>query len=161
MTLSRNDRYVALTLNDEVRVYQAGNGRLRRVTLQDQMQGSYQSPSQHKTASDNRTAQLANKKKLSWKEMEQEAQQQNAVQDRKLYFSSSNEEMVVATHLGDHSVHLDVWDCRSEPWTTKTYLSRSLKFPPVSSTVSFLFLLMTCNHGAYIWALQLEPVASC
>jgi hypothetical protein len=128
ISVSRNDKYVAFTLNDQVRAYRLGMHNIRRIHISGQME-TYELPNHF---IQNSTIKLDGKKALSHKDAEQEAHRQNAVIERKLAFSVDGEKLIIATHLADHHVYLDVWDCTAEPWTIKPEHSRSFKLPPVS-----------------------------
>lgn len=137
MAVSRDDRYVAFTLNDQVLVYQIGNGSIRRVFLAEQTD-VYQVRVEQQQQ---RPISSCVKRPLTLKEASQESQRQKTVIERKLSFSPDAKHLIVATHLGDHHVYLDVWDCATEPWTIKPGYSRSFKLPPVSDTASRLFII--------------------
>jgi hypothetical protein len=135
LTVSRDDKYVALTLNDQVQIYQIDLSMIKRVIVPNQMQ-AYQLPPhllQHNSM-DPHQLQAPSKRALTWKEAAQEAQRQGALIERKIAFSSDGKRLIIATHLGDHHVYLDVWDCSSEPFKITSDYSRSFKLPPVSNS---------------------------
>lgn len=82
--------------------------------------------------------------------MTQERARQNAIQERKLNFTKNSDMLIVATHLGDHCVYLDVWELNSDGlWGIKTDYHRSFRLPPVSLPCVFAkeFLADRGNSG--------------
>lgn len=133
MAVSRDDKYVALSVNDQIQIYRLDLSVIRRVILPGQMQSYQLAPHLARNLSvDPNALQSPSKKALTWKEAEQEAQRQSALIERKLWFSEDSQKLVIATHLGDHHVYLDVWDCSTDPFKITSDYSRSFKLPPVS-----------------------------
>lgn len=133
MAMSHDDKYVAVAFNEYVHVYQINMGRIRRVHLSEEMD-KYQVNEDYSLG----TPLVSPKRPMNWKEVSQEAQRQGALIERKLTFSTDGKNMIIATHLANHHVYLDVWDCDSEPWNIKPGYSRSFKLPPVSGHVFFV-----------------------
>lgn len=148
MAMSRDDKYVAVAFNEYVYIYQINMGRIRRVHLSEEMD-KYQVHEDYSLG----TPLISPKRPMNWKEVSQEAQRQGALIERKLSFSTDGKNLIIATHLANHHIYLDVWDCDNEPWNIKPGYSRSFKLPPVSekscllySAVSNLFQ-WTTNDG--------------
>ncbi|RLL94937.1 hypothetical protein CFD26_104547 [Aspergillus turcosus] len=120
MTMSRNDRFLAFTIREEVRVYEVGVGAIRRVPLgehfdQYPLLGEEQ-PSGAATVS--RDGQYANHQPRL-----------KALIERKIQFSVDAKHLVVATHLGDHCAYVDVWGWNAGQWIITPDKSRSFKLP--------------------------------
>ncbi|RAH83668.1 hypothetical protein BO86DRAFT_31517 [Aspergillus japonicus CBS 114.51] len=118
MVMSRNDRYVAFTLRDQVRVYEICTRTIQRVSLGSGM---------------DRVSDLGNRSLMGSfsgaKESGFEAQRQEAVIERKLQFSADGKHFVIATHLGDHYAYVDVWNCTFQQWNIVPDSSKSFKLP--------------------------------
>jgi WD40 repeat protein len=127
MAISHDDKYIAISLNERVYVYQANIGRIRRVHLLNEMEAYRVHQRNPQSAPLNHPI-----RPMNWRELSQEARNQNALLERKLSFSPDGKNLIIATHLADQHVYLDVWDCETEPWTIRTGHSRSVKLPPVS-----------------------------
>ncbi|KAK9623026.1 hypothetical protein V6Z94_003952 [Aspergillus fumigatus] len=123
MTVSRNDRFVAFTIREEVRVYEIGAGTIRRVPLGEHFDRypllGEEPPSGAATIS--KDGQYANNQIRP-----------NAVIERKIQFSVDGKHFVVATHLGDHCAYVDVWGWNAGQWIITPDKSRSFKLPSVS-----------------------------
>jgi hypothetical protein len=135
LAISHDDTYAALAINDQVQVYRIDLGNIRRVILPDQMQSYHLPPHLLRSALPGANQlQNASKKALTWKEaaQEQQALRQGVLVERKLSFSPDSRKLVVATHLGDNHVYIDVWDCAQEPFKTSNDFSRCFKLPLVS-----------------------------
>lgn len=151
ISVSRNDKYAATSINDQLQVYQLGSSGIRKITFHKQIQvhqlegGQIQQRSTPVNRAINQTdctnsladsdlsrtdtGRFGASKALSLKETAEEAQRQSAIVDRKLSFSL-NDKLAVATHLGDHRVYIDVWDCIREPVSTISENPRSFRLPP-------------------------------
>ncbi|PWY92669.1 hypothetical protein BO70DRAFT_384138 [Aspergillus heteromorphus CBS 117.55] len=118
MAMSRNDRYVAFTLKDQVRVYEICTRTIQRVSLGSGLDG----PSD-----------LGDRSMMggsSSKGTEYDGKRQEAVIERKLQFSADGKQFVIATHLGDHYAYVDVWNCTFQQWNIVPERSKSFKLPP-------------------------------
>ncbi|KAF1817394.1 hypothetical protein P152DRAFT_510633 [Eremomyces bilateralis CBS 781.70] len=128
ISVSRDDNYIAMTLNDDIHIFQVQSRRVRRVILHDREQASPLHGSHHPKKNQ---VLSPSKKALSWREVTQETARQNAILERKLSFTKNNNMLIVATHLADHCVYLDVWEANSDGlWGVKTDYNRSFKLPP-------------------------------
>lgn len=154
ISVSRNDKYAATSINDQLQVYQLGSSGIRKIAFHNQIQvhqlqgGQIQQRSTPVNRAINQTdytnsladsdlsrmdtGPFGASKALSLKETAEEAQRQGAIVDRKLSFSL-DDKLAVATHLGDHHVYIDVWDCTREPVSTISENPRSFRLPPVST----------------------------
>lgn len=115
MVMSRDDRYVAFTLNDEVRLYEIGTKYIRKVSMDLNL-------NHHKvySADNPMTADGTTEKN------------NKAALERKIQFSVDGRSLVVATHLGGQDAFVDVWNCITEQWNVGPDCSRTFKLPPVS-----------------------------
>ncbi|EHA21878.1 hypothetical protein ASPNIDRAFT_41197 [Aspergillus niger ATCC 1015] len=104
MVMSRNDRYVAFTLQDQVRVYEICTRTIQRVSLGSGMDRS--SDFGHRS---------------------------EAIIERKLQFSPDGKHFAIATHLGDHYAYVDVWNCTFQQWSIVPDKSKSFKLPSWTS----------------------------
>ncbi|KAF1997213.1 hypothetical protein P154DRAFT_296300 [Amniculicola lignicola CBS 123094] len=149
LAVSRNDKYVATSLNDHIQIFSLEDG-LKAVPFHHQLhvyemrggishkrtipigRNKSEDPIPRSTpSSKGDTSWFGTQTKgLSTKEMAEEQQRQGAIISRKLYFSTDSKRLVVATQLGDHCVYIDVWDCTREPVSTISEHSRSFKLPP-------------------------------
>ena len=147
VTMSRDDKYVAVAINGQIELFGLGDG-IKRMALHQQMNvyelrgGSSHRrfvpvsklkrddsiPEEFKVESGSWFH--AQSKSLSSKEEAEEHQRQTAIITRKIYFSTDSQRLVVATQLADHCVYVDVWDITREPVSTISEHSRSFKLPP-------------------------------
>ncbi|OOF96725.1 hypothetical protein ASPCADRAFT_206900 [Aspergillus carbonarius ITEM 5010] len=122
MVMSRNDRYVAFTLQDQVRVYEICTRTIQRVSLGSGM---------------DRLSDFGDRAVMgaspSAKGTAYEAKRQKAIIERKLQFSADGKHFVIATHLGDHYAYVDVWNCTFQQWSIVPDRSKSFKLPPWTS----------------------------
>jgi len=118
MAMSRDDKYVAISVDEQVSVFQINKGGFRRVHLSEQRdtymahQGSV-SLEHHRSSS-------------------YDAQTKSTLMGREISFSPDNRKLIIATHLGDHVVYLDIWNTETEPFSIESDYMRSVKLPPVS-----------------------------
>ncbi|KAL3482444.1 hypothetical protein BJX99DRAFT_2636 [Aspergillus californicus] len=117
MVMSRNDKYVAFTFKDQIRVYEIGVGDIREVQLGDR--ADCYSASRYPSVGG-----------TGMSDVEMVGQTQKKVIARRLQFSVDGKRFIIATHLEDQRAYVDVWDCTEQPWKLETGGSRSLKFPP-------------------------------
>ncbi|KAF2710903.1 hypothetical protein K504DRAFT_500839 [Pleomassaria siparia CBS 279.74] len=146
LAVSRNDKFVATSINDTIQIFSLEDG-IQNLAFHHQihvyeLRGGIQhrrtipigrTSSDESVAEEKRTESSwfgPQAKGLSSKEVAEEQQRQTAIISRKLYFSTDSKRLVVATHLGDHCVYVDVWDCTREPVSTISEHSRSFKLPP-------------------------------
>ncbi|KAI9376270.1 hypothetical protein BJX61DRAFT_552594 [Aspergillus egyptiacus] len=123
MVMSRNDKYVAFTLKDEVRVYEIGDGGIHEIPLGGK--------SEHYSA-----AQYAGGHRTNFSNLEKPSrggQRMEAAIARELQFSVDGKRFIVATHFGDQSAHVDVWDCNQQQWNLDVDSSKSFMLPPWSN----------------------------
>ncbi|KAF1965866.1 hypothetical protein BU23DRAFT_574517 [Bimuria novae-zelandiae CBS 107.79] len=150
LAVSRNDKFVAVSLNDEILLYGLDNGAIKKLAFYHQINVyEIRGGTTHKrtisvgrTTSDDTVVTLndfgrsepgwfgGQGRGLSSREKAEEQQRQTAIISRKIYFSTDSKRLVVATQLGDHCIYVDVWDCTTEPVTTIAEHSRSFKMPP-------------------------------
>ncbi|OCK85328.1 hypothetical protein K432DRAFT_400416 [Lepidopterella palustris CBS 459.81] len=149
--VSRDDKYAATSLNDQIQIYRLGKparqvafhhqiqvqelqgGQLHQRTVlvnQPKVQFDADIDSAAPDLPKTDTGWFGASKTLSSKEAAEEAQRQSAMIGRKISFSPDSRFLAVATQLGDHRVYVDVWDCTREPVGTISENSRSFKLPP-------------------------------
>jgi hypothetical protein len=126
MVMSRNDKFVALAVNDGIRLYQTSAGHIRRIQLHEQL-NLYQHLAQER-----RLLQGPAGRSLSSREAAREAQHQSSVVEKRLSFSPSGDRLVIATHLADQHVYVDVYKTDTEPCTPISPQPRFFQLPPVS-----------------------------
>jgi WD40 repeat protein len=149
IAVSRNDKYVATSLNDHMQLFNLEDG-IKPIAFHHQIHvyelrggiSHKRTVSVARTTSDDDLANSDDNQKmesgwfgthmkgLSNKEKAEEQQRQTAIISRKIYFSTDSKRLAVATQLGDHCVYVDVWDCTREPVSTISEHSRSFKMPP-------------------------------
>jgi hypothetical protein len=146
LAVSRDDRFVAVSINAQIHIYNLEDG-IRAIPFHQQVHvyelrggNSYRRviPIGHPTSHDSTKEPERSEstwfgvqaKALSSKEAAEEERRQSAIMSRKLYFSTDSKQLIVATQLGDHCVYIDVWDCTHEPVSTISEHSRSFKLPP-------------------------------
>jgi hypothetical protein len=145
LAVSRNDKYAAMSINDQIHIFSLENG-LKPISFHHQISVyELRGGTSHKrtipigrTTSDEsitehqkpETGWFGVQKGISSTEAAEEQRRQSAIVSRKLYFSSDSKQLAVATQLGDHCVYIDVWDCTREPVSTISEHSRSFKLPP-------------------------------
>ncbi|RAQ65311.1 hypothetical protein COH20_008667 [Aspergillus flavus] len=116
MVMSRDDRYVAFTLKNEVRVYEIIAGGIVRVSFGDTGDPSASlydmTPAPTHIASP-----LGNDGTPG----------QEAIIERKLQFSVDGKYFVIATHLTDCNAYVDVWDLSLKRWDTVPGKSQSFR----------------------------------
>ncbi|KAL4921805.1 hypothetical protein BDW62DRAFT_197512 [Aspergillus aurantiobrunneus] len=127
MAMSRDDRYVAFALKDHVRVYEIGAGGIRQVQLgckpdyyaaenisaEPLISNSPEGPEVETTGPDERIAE--------------------AVIATRLQFSVDGRRFIIATHLGNQYVYVDVWNCIEHGWKLEPGGSKYFKLPPWTS----------------------------
>jgi hypothetical protein len=146
LAVSRNDKFVATSLNDQIQIFSLGDGiqslkfhhQIHVYELRGGIQHRRTIPIERTSSDDSITE--PQRTEASWfgpqspglssKEVAEEQQRQSAIVSRKLYFSTDSKRLVVATQLGDHCVYVDVWDVTREPVSTISEHSRSFKLPP-------------------------------
>ncbi|KAF2118890.1 hypothetical protein BDV96DRAFT_643057 [Lophiotrema nucula] len=146
LAVSKNDRYIATSVGDNIDIYNIEDG-IKRLAFHHQihvfeLRGGV---SHRRTIAVGRTKSEESvhepqrtetgwfdvqTKGLSSKEAAEEQQRQSAIVSRKMYFSTDSKRLVVATQLADHHVYVDVWDCTREPVSTISEQSRSFELPP-------------------------------
>jgi hypothetical protein len=147
LAVSRNDKFVAVSINDQIQIFRLSEDGIRSVAFHHQIHVyELRGGASHKrtipigrTTSDENISEAprheagwfgVQAKGLSSKEAAEEQMRQSAIVSRKLYFSTDSERLAVATQLGDHCIYVDVWDCTREPVSTISEHSRSFKMPP-------------------------------
>ncbi|KAL4938002.1 hypothetical protein BDV06DRAFT_215452 [Aspergillus oleicola] len=120
MVMSRDDRYVAFSLNDQIRVYEFGASGIRQVQIDGKT--DYYSSGNHSAglSASNSTAVEAGRDEHVSEEFI----------SRRLQFSIDGRRFIVATHLGDRQVYVDVWNCIENRWKLEPGGSKSFKLPP-------------------------------
>ncbi|KAL4810123.1 hypothetical protein BDV18DRAFT_53211 [Aspergillus unguis] len=103
MAMSRDDRYVAFTLNDQIKVYEIGASGIRQVQLGGK--------ADYYAAENNSEAVIA----------------------RKIQFSVDGKRFIVATRLGDQHAYVDVWNCTEHQWKLEPGGSKAFKLPAWTS----------------------------
>lgn len=145
LAVSRNDKYVAASMNDHIQLFSLENG-IKSIAFHHQIHvyelrggishkrtipvGRAMSDESIHENSKTETSWFGPTKGLSSKEKAEEQQRQTAIISRKIYFSPDSKRLAVATQLGDHCIYVDVWDCTREPVSTISEHSRSFKMPP-------------------------------
>jgi len=149
VAVSRNDKYVAVSLNDQILIFTLENG-IKQLAFHHQIHVyEFRGGTCHRrtipvgrTMSDETVATFSEiqkgdmgwfsnqKKGLSTREKAEEQQRQTAIISRKINFSTDSKRFVIATQLGDHCIYVDVWDCTKEPVATIAEHSRSFRMPP-------------------------------
>ncbi|KKK16696.1 hypothetical protein P175DRAFT_0535825 [Aspergillus ochraceoroseus IBT 24754] len=123
MVMSRDDRYVAFTLKDQVKVYEIHHESFREIQLGDRT--DHYSALKDLSSAGAHITSLLDVKKIG-----QEEERAETVIERKLQFSVDGKHFIVATHLGDQYAYVDVWDCLEYRWKLAVDGSRSFKLPP-------------------------------
>ncbi|KAK1142690.1 hypothetical protein N8T08_007495 [Aspergillus melleus] len=116
IVMSRDDRYVAFTLNEEVRIYEVGTKYIRKIPINMNLNHHKICSADSSMPADG-TAEKSNKPAL----------------ERKIQFSTDGKNLVVATHLGGQDAFVDVWNCSTEQWNVGPDCSRTFKLPPWTS----------------------------
>lgn len=147
MAVSQNDKYLAISMNDKINLFDLQNG-VKRVAFHHQsdayeMRGGsthHRSAPVTRTTSDESTTEAEKNESGSWfsssskalniTEAAEEQQRETQIVSRKLYFSTDSQRLVAATQLGDHCIYVDVWDVTREPVSTISEHSRSFRLPP-------------------------------
>jgi hypothetical protein len=146
IAVSRNDEFVATSLNDNIEMFSLKDGLKPiafhyRTNVYEMTGGSSGKPTAPVVRStsdesispmdDHTSGWFGNHTKgMSTKEKAEEQQRQNSIISRKIYFSTDSKRLAVATQMGEHSVHVDVYDCSREPVSTISEQPRSFKMPP-------------------------------
>ncbi|KAF2744534.1 hypothetical protein M011DRAFT_528351 [Sporormia fimetaria CBS 119925] len=147
LAVARNDRYIALSINDQIHIFRLDTSIIKPVPFHHQIHVyELRGGTSHK-----RTIPIGRRptsdslpdsqktdtgwfgghtRELSYKEAAEEQKRASAIVSRKLYFSPNSERLAVATQLGDHCIYVDVWDCTHEPVSTISEHSRSFPMPP-------------------------------
>ncbi|KAE8350718.1 hypothetical protein BDV28DRAFT_138608 [Aspergillus coremiiformis] len=113
MVMSRDDRYVAFTLKNEVRVYELIPSGIRKVSF-----GGSEDPSACVCDS------MAPPTHIVGSDV---TQGQEAIIERKLQFSVDGKYFVIATHLTDSNAYVDVWDLSLKRWDSVPGKSTSFR----------------------------------
>lgn len=151
ISVSRNDKFVALSLNDQIQLFSLEDG-IKPIAFHHQIHvyelrggishkrvipvGRSISDDDLKTINNDGHEKSESSwlgghaKSLSSKEQAEEQKRQTAIVSRKIHFSTDSKRLAVATQLGDHCIYVDVWDCTHEPVGTISEHSRSFKMPP-------------------------------
>ncbi|KAH7118008.1 hypothetical protein B0J11DRAFT_98340 [Dendryphion nanum] len=147
LAVSRNDKYIATSMNDHIQIFTLENG-LKTVPFHNQIQVfELRGGNPHRrtlqmgrTTSDESMTETHGKGEPGWfdvhsralsqTEAAEEQRRQTAIVSRKLSFSTDSNQLVVATQLGDHCVYVDVYDCSRAPVSNLSEHSRSFKMPP-------------------------------
>ncbi|KAL2865848.1 uncharacterized protein BJX67DRAFT_357522 [Aspergillus lucknowensis] len=123
MVMSRDDRYVAFTLKDQIRVYELGASGIREICLGGK--------TDHQAGADYISPVKAHIKSSTGAETTTEEENiSQVVIARKLQFSVDGKHFIIATHLGDQYVYVDVWNCIEQQWTLDADSSKYFKLPP-------------------------------
>ncbi|KAL2815497.1 hypothetical protein BJX63DRAFT_389673 [Aspergillus granulosus] len=123
MIMSRDDRFVAFALKDEVRVYEIGASGIREIRLGGETDRYPARKYVHSA-----TAPLKNGSEAEISIREEESNE--TVFARRLQFSVDGKRFIVATHLGDQYVYVDVWNCIDQEWNLDVDSSKSFKLRP-------------------------------
>ncbi|KAL4901396.1 hypothetical protein BDW74DRAFT_187782 [Aspergillus multicolor] len=121
MVMSRDDRYVAFTLEDEVRVFEIDTTEIRQVRFGDKTDYYTIENALEADVNDSHETVAQNEKRAG------------AVIARRLQFSVDGRRFIVATHLGNQYVNVDVWNCNEQQWKLEPGGSKSFKLPPWST----------------------------
>ncbi|KAL4948281.1 hypothetical protein BDW69DRAFT_176805 [Aspergillus filifer] len=119
MVMSRDDRYVAFNVNDQVRVYEVGASGIRQVELDGKP--DYYASEDHATG-------LPSVNNAAVESGFDEKGPERVI-SRRLQFSIDGKRFIVATHLGDRQVYVDVWNCTEHQWKLDPGGSKSFKLP--------------------------------
>lgn len=150
LSVSRNDKLVAVSLNDEVMVFIVENNKIRRLSFHHQIKiyeindgvpynrtipiGRAMSGDSIFTLNDSGRSEPGwfggQGRGLSSREKAEEQQRQTAIISRKIDFSTDSRELIIATQLSDHCIYIDAWNCTTDPITSIDEHSRSFKMPP-------------------------------
>ena len=146
LAVSRNDQYVATSINDEITIYKIEEDGIKRLAFHHQIQVFELRGGQvhqrtipiGRVRSSDATAEPykdpgwfgTSGKGISSKEAAEEAQRSGAIISRQLNFSHDSQRLAVATQLGDHHVYVDVWDVSRQPVSMISEHSRSFPLPP-------------------------------
>ncbi|KAE8153995.1 hypothetical protein BDV25DRAFT_136365 [Aspergillus avenaceus] len=125
MVMSRDDRYVAFTLNNEIYLYEIMPNSIRKVSLGDSGDASAQ-------VSDMPPG--VTRMGISLENDILQHERQSTVMERKLQFSVDGKYFVIATHLDDYSAYVDVWDLSLKRWNVVPGRSRSFRISQRAST---------------------------
>lgn len=116
MAVSRDDKYVALTMKYELQVYNMSVKPMKRVWLGEVT---------------NHNAYFSNRSPVGAYGEALELERQKTVLEQKLHFAADSRRFILATYLGDHRAYVDVWDCKDQDWEMKPSRSRLFQLPPV------------------------------
>jgi hypothetical protein len=123
MVMSRDDRFVAFALKEEVRVYEITDSGIREIRLGGKSDRYPARKYIHST-----TAHIKNSSET---EITVREESNETVFARRLQFSVDRKRFIVATHLGDQYAYVDVWNCIDQEWNIDADSSKSFKLPPV------------------------------
>jgi hypothetical protein len=131
ITVSKDDKYVAISLNDQIDLF-CLEGSLRRIAFHQQsdvyeLRDSESTPSVTRPPSSGPATDHTKIPALKDAIEDQEAP--TSIISRKVYFSTDSQRLVIATQLSSHSISLDVWDITRAPISPISQ-SRSFKLPP-------------------------------
>lgn len=147
IAVSKDDKHVAISTHGRLDLYKLEDG-IKQLSFQHQMDVfELRGGASHKrsipvlrTTSTDSVTDVSKADPNSWfsthtrglsvREAAEEQLHQSAIVSRKLNFSTDSQRLVVATQLGDHCVHVDVWDITREPVSSLSENSRSFKLPP-------------------------------
>ncbi|KAL2825694.1 hypothetical protein BJY01DRAFT_230077 [Aspergillus pseudoustus] len=123
MVMSRDDRFVAFALKDEVQVYEVGASGVREIQLGAKTDRYLARKYVH-------SATAHTKGNPETKMTVREEESNETIFARKLQFSVDGKRFIVATHLGDQYAYVDVWNCIDQEWNLDIDSSKSFKLPP-------------------------------
>ncbi|KAL2800783.1 hypothetical protein BJX66DRAFT_290120 [Aspergillus keveii] len=123
MVMSRDDRFVAFALKDEVRVYEVTDTSIRELRLGGRTDRYPARKYIHPA-----TAHIKNSSETEITVREEESNE--TVFARRLQFSVDGKRFIVATHLGDQNAYVDVWNCIDQEWNLDVDSSKSFRLPP-------------------------------
>jgi hypothetical protein len=132
MVMSRDDRFVAFALKDEVRVYEVTDTSIRELRLGGRTDRYPARKYIHPA-----TAHIKNSSKTEITVREEESNE--TVFARRLQFSVDGKRFIVATHLGDQYAYVDVWNCIDQELNLDVDSSKSFRLPPVRHIPSSKF----------------------
>ncbi|KAL4779812.1 hypothetical protein BJX76DRAFT_364901 [Aspergillus varians] len=121
MVMSRDDRYVAFTLKDHVRVYEIDAGNIRQVQLGGK--SDYY-------AVENISKESHIDNGLKVETAGQNEKSEEVVIATRLQFSVEGKRFIVATHLGNQYAYVNVWNCIEQQWKLEPGGSKYFKLPP-------------------------------
>jgi hypothetical protein len=133
MVMSRDDKYVAFTLEDQIRVFDISSGRIHEVHLGGRT--NYSAVKHAHTSSVG--VHVTGHSDIETGQLEKSAE---TVIARRLQFSVDGRRFIVATHLGNQYAYVDMWDCTGHQWKFDVDCPKSFKLPPVCDMLEILRL---------------------